>query len=123
MKIALTHSNNLPWKEELYNVLRKASFSNENQIFFPQENDTKDLIKNSDIVLAEVSYPSTGQGIELGWANAFDTPIICFYQEGSKISNSLKKITNIFVEYSDMDDMEKKIERELLNQQPARKFS
>ena len=25
--------------------------------------------KESDIIIAEVSYPATGMGIELGWAN------------------------------------------------------
>ena len=31
--------------------------------------DPAQIIKKSDVVIAEVSYPATGEGIELGWAN------------------------------------------------------
>ena len=118
MKIILSHSTKLPWKEEVYNALRNSSLSKENEIFFPQkkvteEKITKDLIKESDVILAEVSYPSTGQGIELGWANILNISIICFYKEGNKISSSLKYITDTFVVYSSMDDMIQKVYRQI----------
>jgi hypothetical protein len=49
--------------------------------------------------LAEISSPSTGQGIELGWAEAFNIPIVCVYKSGAKISDSLKYVSDKFFEY------------------------
>lgn len=40
---------------------------------------TKDIIKTCDLMIAEVSLPATGLGIELGWAKAFKVPILCMY--------------------------------------------
>jgi nucleoside 2-deoxyribosyltransferase len=118
MKVVLTHSSNLPWKEELYSALKGSLINAEHEILFPQEKGareqiTKEHIKKSDIVLAEVSYPSTGQGIELGWADALGIPTFCFYKEGSNISSSLQYITDVFVEYSTMEDMTKKVASQL----------
>jgi len=66
---------------------------------------TSDIIKNQDLVIAEVSHASTGQGIELGWANLFGTPILCVNKKGSKPSNSLRFISDNFIEYSDSEDL------------------
>lgn len=120
MKITLTHSSNLPWKDELYNTLEHSSLHELHKIFFPHQDGverqmTRDVVKDSDVILAEVSYPSTGQGIELGWANIFNVPIICISKKGSKVSNSLKYIANIFIVYSDMDDMIQKLSTQLAN--------
>ena len=80
--------------------------------FLPHEAktvNTKDIISKYDLVIAEISLPSTGQGIELGWADYTKTPILCMYEEGAKISSSLKYITNEFIEYESVEDMIKKI--------------
>lgn len=84
------------------------------QIFFPHDEEnkdvkSKDIIAKSDYLLAEVSQPSTGQGIELGWADTFNTPIICFYRAGSEPSNSLRFVSNSFIEYSSSEDMVKQL--------------
>ncbi len=54
---------------------------------------TKDAIASCNLVLVEVSIPSTGSGIELGWANAADKPIIAFHQGGSEPSPAIKFVT------------------------------
>lgn len=118
MKIVLTHSSDLSWKEEMYDALKGSSFGTQHEIFFPQEGGaveriTADVIRGSAMVLAEVSLPSTGEGIELGWANAFNVPVICFYKKGSHISKSLQYITDTFIEYSTMEDMIGKIAQQL----------
>ncbi len=117
MKIFVTHSSNFDFKNKLYLPLRNSPLNTLHEIKLPQEKGyeeiTKDIIKNSDIVVAEVSYPSTGQGIELGWANIFAVPIICIYKEGSKISNSLSKITDRFITFTDKDDMIRKLTAEI----------
>ena len=55
---------------------------------------TKDSITESDLVLVEVSIPSTGSGIELGWANAAGKQIIAFHQGGSDPSPAIKFVTS-----------------------------
>lgn len=97
MKIFVSHSSGFDYENELYKPLRNSTINNNHEIFLPHEDGrdvlTKDVIKKSDVVIAEVSFPSTGQGIELGWANVFNVPIICVNQKNSKPSDSLKYLT------------------------------
>lgn len=115
MKIFVAHSSNYDFRNELYVPLRKSSLDDKHKIALPQEKGkeviTKDIIKNQDLVIAEVSHASTGQGIELGWANIYNVPIVCVYKKGSRPSNSLKFITDNFVEYNDPEDLVEKIEK------------
>jgi len=47
--------------------------------------NSKDYLKNeADLMIAEVSESATGLGIELGWADNYEVPIICVYRNGSK---------------------------------------
>lgn len=116
MKIFVAHSSNFDFKNELYLPLRNSPLNNIHEFKLPQENVyeeiTKEIIKESDLVLAEVSYPSTGQGIELGWANVFNVQIVCIYKEGSRISSSLNKLTDRFIVYKDSEDMISKLTEE-----------
>lgn len=119
MKIYVTHSRNFDFKNDLYSPLRNSELSSKYEIFLPYETEgfinSKELIKKSDLVVAEVSYPSTGEGIELGWANNTNVPIICIYKEGSKLSNSLKAVSETFIAYSDTNDMIRKLTATLLS--------
>ena len=95
--------------------MKSSKIAREHQILFPHDKEnlggnSKSLIGHGDLVLAEVSYPSTGQGIELGWANSGETPILCMYKIGSKLSHSLRFVTSELVEYTDQADMIKKLE-------------
>jgi len=109
MKIFVAHSSNFDFKQELYNPLRESALNTQHDIFLPQENGrevvTKETIKDSDVVVAEVSYASTGQGIELGWADVLGIPIICIYKEGSKVSGSIQLVTKELVAYKDKEEM------------------
>jgi len=84
MKIHVVHSKSHDFKNELYKPLRNSELNKEHQIFLPHETEelikTKELIKQADVIIAEASFPATGLGIELGWADAFDRPIICLYK-------------------------------------------
>ncbi len=74
--------------------------------------NSKDYLKNeADLMIAEVSESATGLGIELGWADNYEVPIICVYRNGSKISSSLKVISKNFVEYSNSEELTSGIER------------
>lgn len=114
LEIYVAHSNNFDYKTELYGPLRNSPLNFQHRFILPHETEefikSKEIIEKSDLVVAEVSYPSTGEGIELGWANIFLIPILCVYREGTKPSGSLKAITNAVVSYSDPVDMVSKIE-------------
>ena len=64
-------------------------------------------------MIAEVSHPSTGLGVELGWANSFGVRIICIFQKGCVLSKSLSAVTDKFVEYSNEREMTEGIEEQL----------
>jgi len=57
-----------------------------------------------------VSFPSLGEGVELGWADSFNIPIICIYRKGNKPSGSLKTLTKTIIPYSSATDMISKLE-------------
>lgn len=80
-------------------------------------NNMREIICTSDLVIAEVSFPSTGQGIELGWANISKVPIACIYQSGKNYSSSLKVITNKFVSYNNDKNLVKIIEKLVYSEQ------
>ena len=109
MKIFVSHSTNYDFENELYAPIRESDLNSRNEIILPHENGqdvlTKDIVRNCDLVVAEVSHPSTGQGLELGWADMFKVPIVCMHKEGSEPSRSLHKITHDFITYKDKDDM------------------
>ena len=114
MKIFISHSSKYDYISKIYNPIKDSNLIQSNTFFLPHEDknkivNTKDIISNYDLVIAEVSLPATGQGIELGWADYAKTPILCIYEKGAKISSSLKFITNEFIEYEDCEDMIEKI--------------
>ncbi len=117
MKIFVSHSKDFDYDNELYKPIRSSSLNSEHEFFLPHEEErkinTQDIIKGSDLILAEVSLPATGQGIELGWANILNVPILCISKEGTSISRSLKYITDNFIVYTDSADMLNKIDSEI----------
>lgn len=120
MKIYVSHSRNYDYENELYLPLRNSELSSHHEFILPHENssepfNTKKLFQTHgcDLVIAEVSFPATGQGIELGWANLLDIPVICISKKDAKISGSLKVITDKFVEYESSDDLIQKLNVQL----------
>ncbi len=113
MKVYLTHSTGYDYTTELYDPIEQT-IGREFGIFYPHKSDSqgvqsRDIIASSDVVIAEVSYPSTGQGIELGWAYDSKIPVICFYQAGAKTSGALQFICDTFIEYASSQDMTNKL--------------
>jgi len=116
MKIYIAHSSGYDFKSELYAPLENSGLWRNHQIILPHKDvpvdnpmNTKEMTASMDLVVAEVSFPSTGQGIELGWADYSNIPILCIYKKSSKFSSSLKVITNDFIEYHDATDMVNKL--------------
>lgn len=114
MNIYVAHSNQFEYITKLYEPIKNAQFYQNHNFFFPHDEvnklvKTKEIIRDYNLVIAEVSLPATGLGIELGWADYFNTPILCIHERGSKVSSSLKFITNHFIEYDNSKDLVKKI--------------
>lgn len=92
MKIYFVHATNYPnFKETLYNVIISSALNENHTFIFPHQNsvipvNSKNVISESDLILADVSYPSTGLGIELGWAESANKKILCIYKEDTKPS-------------------------------------
>ena len=115
MNIYVSHSNDYDYQSKIYEPIKNSKLMDGNTFFFPHDEigkniKTKDIISYFDLVIAEVSLPSTGQGIELGWSDYAKTPILCMYERGVKITSSLKFITEHFIEYENMEDMVEKIQ-------------
>lgn len=69
------------------------------EIVFPHDVEsevqmTKDELAQVDLVLVEVSIPSTGSGIEMGWANAAGKKVVAFHQGGSAPSPAIKFVAS-----------------------------
>lgn len=107
MQIYLTHSRKLDYKPSLYLPIRKSQLNNKHQFILPHEEsddpfDSKSIITKGtlDLLIAEISIQSTSQGIELGWADISGVPIAFLYKPNSYLSSSLRKVSNLFIPYS-----------------------
>jgi len=122
-KIYIGHSKSFDYQNELYKPLRESELNKRWEIVLPHEEgnpnlelfDSKEGLKECFIMIAEVSYPATGLGIELAWAHSYGIPIICIYKKGQKISASIKVLNPVFVEYNDKSDMIENIQKALIN--------
>jgi hypothetical protein len=118
MNIYISHSGNYDYENELYKPIKESELADIHRFFLPHEPeninaDAKDELKQTDVLVAETSFPSTGQGIELGLANVAGVPIICFYRIGAKPSSSLRFITGKVIEYTDTHDLLVKLQVQL----------
>ncbi len=110
MNIYVAHSGNYDYLKLLYYPIRNSDLNIKYNIVLPHENkgepyNSKEYLKKCDLMIADVSLPSTGEGIELGWADIYKTPIVCVFLKNTKISNSLKVLTDDFIEYENPDDL------------------
>lgn len=111
MNIYVAHSSSLPFKTELYQPIRECHLNDTHRVVLPHE-DSDELFYSKEyfqtaceLVVAEVSEPSTGLGIELGWADLLDVPIVCIHREGTSPSGSIAAVSDTVREYSDADDV------------------
>ncbi|MBI3619557.1 hypothetical protein HY214_00190 [Candidatus Roizmanbacteria bacterium] len=114
MKIYVCHSSAFDYKEELYKPIRNSKLNNEHEFILPHEVseqtfNSKEIIPHCDLIISEVSYPSTGLGIELGWANKEDKKILFISKTGTPVARSLKILSSDFIEYTDYNDLIEKL--------------
>ena len=71
------------------------------------------LLKDTKLIIAEMSNISTGQGMELQEAVNLNIPILVIAKEGSKISGLVKGWNNVktIIYYNKIEDIEDKILR------------
>ena len=110
MNIIVTHASSFDYEKELYAPLRKAVEGTTHELIFPhvwheQNKSTKEFLKNADLVIGEVSYPSTGQGIVFGWADMLNIPILFVRKVGAKSSSALTYLKGEWIEYADTDGL------------------
>ncbi len=116
MKIYVCHSTGFDYAKELYEPLKAIAGY---EFVFPHERTddahSKDMIASCDLVLAEVSHPSTGMGIEIGWADVAGIPIACVHRVGTVPSSALRHIAKSIVAYGDAVDLIEKLGEMLKN--------
>lgn len=112
MKIYISHSRKFDFKKELYEPIKNSDLVSQHEFIFPHDESdapypTRELLQSGTVgmVIAEVSFPGTDQGIELGWADMLQIPIVCIYKEGADISSSLSIVTKKFLMYTDVENM------------------
>ena len=122
MKIYVAHSTSFDYKQELYLPIRQSDLNSQHDFILPHESSNEPYDSNTlfataqvDLVVAEVSYPSTGLGIELGWADSCGIPIVCVHRSDSKPSGSLKVVTDNIVGYSSHKELISGIENTIHN--------
>jgi len=73
-------------------------------------------VEKSDLIIAEVSYPSHGVGMELMHAIYLGKPIIAIAQEGKKVSRMVQGVDYErfeFLWYKNLEDLEAKLTEKL----------
>ena len=109
--------------EDLVNICKKVS----NNIYSPLDtmqfkgsdteryNRAMEILKETKIIIAEMSIPSTGQGMELQEAVRLDIPIIIIAKSESKISGLIKGSGKVkcILYYNDIQDIEKKLIKQI----------
>ena len=121
MKIYVSHSTGFDFANELYEPLAGSALGVIHYFIFPHKDSleaypSKEFLqeRKCDLVLAEVSYPSTGMGMELAWAHAAGIKIICVHKRGVKISDSLAAVCRKFISYTDTNSLVAELSKILL---------
>ncbi len=113
MIIQVWHTRNSDFQKELYDPIKNAYFFHDYTWIIPHDwteiISSKETLKTIDLFIAEVSFHATGLGIELGFSSAYEKRILCIYKKWSKISSSLKFVTQDFIEYENTEDMIEKV--------------
>ena len=114
MRVYFAHSKEFDFINEYYKPIKDSENLKNLALLFPhkisdESRNGRDFYKSIDLIIAEVSYPAIGLGIELAWAYGDKIPIYCFYKPGHKPSASLNSVTDEIAEYSSTEDLVSKI--------------
>lgn len=113
MKIFVAHASSFDFRKKLYEPIRASALNSEHEFILPEEPgdiwNTKEVIESCGAFVAEVSVPSTGAGIEIGWANAAGVPIIAVHEKGSAPSAVIPYVSKMTFEYDSSAGLIEKI--------------
>lgn len=110
MRIYIGHSSGFDYHKELYEPLKASALFQLHQILLPHDTEStaqneRDFYFTLDLFVAEVSYPSTGLGIELAWAKDAGRKILCVHRADKKPSLALKTVCSDIRSYSDTEEL------------------
>lgn len=118
-KIYIGHSRDerLNYQEELY--LPLISSLNDDELIVPHKQGaesihSKEVLPTCNLMIAEVSYPSTGLGMELAWADHAEVPVLCIYRTDCQPSSSVTHLFLNIISYESCIDMIQKVRNWIL---------
>lgn len=119
MNIYVGHSTKYPFKELLYQPIKETRLYREHFMVLPHEEtdelfDTRLFLEKCDLFIADVTYPSLGLGIELGWANEIGVPIIAISQAGNPLSKSVGVITKDMYQYQNEAELKEILDTKIV---------
>lgn len=111
IKIYLAHSRDprFDYQNEFYQPL--LSNFTLHQLILPHAHmaeatfDSRQVIPKCVALIAEVSYPSTGLGMELAWAEAANLPVLCLHKQDFLPSSSILNLCNHVQAYKNAQDL------------------
>lgn len=111
MKIYIGHSTSFNFEQELYAPLRVSALQGQHELIFPHAESaehfsSKQLFESGcDLMVAEVSFASTGLGIELGWANLLNVPLLLLHKKGTTPSGAVQILKSPIRTYSNPSEI------------------
>jgi nucleoside 2-deoxyribosyltransferase len=94
--------------EKVYSPIDTAKFEGNNLERFER---ALKKVEDADLIIGEQTNPSTGQGIEIGYAIRFKKPIIIVAKEKSKVSGLIKgcPLVKEIIYYESIKDLKEKL--------------
>lgn len=119
-QIYFTHARTAkPWdhtwtySNDLYTPIKKSELFGNYDFQLPHEHgddyNSREAIRRSRALVADVTYPDLGVGIEIGWAQSMDKPIIIVHEEGRSPLPFVKYASSKIYSYSGREDVAAKI--------------
>jgi len=87
-------------------------FSKSSEFVYNRDINT---LSNSDIIVADVSNPSVGVGMEIMFSKIHNKHIICLHQKGKPLSRMLNGIPEkILIEYKKLKELKETLSQSLM---------
>lgn len=109
-KIYVAHSSGYDFVNDLYLPIKNSKLWDMYGFILPHDNrdyhpDSKKGIQNSKVFIAEISYPSTGAGIEIGWANTYNIPTLFIHNQTYNPPAYFNTMSPYVIKYNKLDEI------------------
>ncbi len=117
--VYIGHSREFDYENELYAPLKASELAVQYHFIFPHDENGDEFIssrdlKDVDLFVAEVSFPSLGLGIELGFSHLYGVKTVCLHKTTSKVTSALKHINCTVLTYNSTAELLERIKNALL---------